>query len=730
MKIATDGYEFEERTLTELRVHGVGGASPAETLDVPHARLVAGTARAGFYRAAPWIPVPGPTRHLEGYSWGGLTSRARSRAAWIILLPFALINLAGFMFPHSGTPTEPTRPVWTDRTAAGLFRLLALAATAATAAFTGLIFIDLVGVRCRCDPWYLAPWTWWTSQVDGEQRTWDAIEGAALGAAVAVLVLGVVALAARLGQAQSDRADTSIRDDPTYRDRLTRTGPGAAITSSGAFWRRPDVTHRLGLAHSTVAALVVALMTTETVTSLGGPSDTLRWLSYGALAVIGIEVVLVASLSLAPGRAHQLLAVLGITITSASLVIAWRLPAVNDPASVEGHVTDVPRAVFALMGLAFLAVWLLEIVRAIGDHIARVRSPDTLVPSTTVPTRISLSFLGLGLVAAVGAGIYLSAADLLDVAIRGEAATNVALAAAAWVAAVIAALGWCWLRSNRRPLDELLSQWERSTVDVEQWRDRRWLKRVAAAEAMAKLTDRVGAVLLAGTVAALGVLAISQFGAFARIDDIARWAARALALVPLGGILVMRYLIRSPDARRGFGIIWDVATFWPRWFHPWAPPSYGEHAIPHLTEYLRVAARRGPVILSAHSQGTVLSLAALGVADADAVRQVRFVTHGCPLHRLYARFFPEYFGQELFGEIRERLDPSRRWCNLFRRTDYIGGKVFTDVHPRWEDLEVTDPESSERDLDVDPRPPPLRHSNFYVTNAYADVLVAFSDGGT
>ncbi|MGA7272659.1 MAG: hypothetical protein WB239_16415, partial [Acidimicrobiia bacterium] len=78
----------------ELRVHGVGGASPEELLDVPVTERVAGDPAAGFFR--PW-PDVGRRPLLEGYSWGGLTSAARLRALWVLLTPFALANLAGWM---------------------------------------------------------------------------------------------------------------------------------------------------------------------------------------------------------------------------------------------------------------------------------------------------------------------------------------------------------------------------------------------------------------------------------------------------------------------------------------------------------------------------------------------------------------------------------------------------------------------------------------------------------
>ena len=62
------------------------------------------------------------------------------------------------------------------------------------------------------------------------------------------------------------------------------------------------------------------------------------------------------------------------------------------------------------------------------------------------------------------------------------------------------------------------------------------------------------------------------------------------------------------------------------------------------------------------------------------------------------------------------------WINLWRRTDYIGGPVLEAV-----DELVLDPESAETVLSLDPRPRPLRHSNFYVTKAYAARLGEFVD---
>ena len=81
----------------ELRVHGVGGTPPSDLLDDPNPVQVAGDSLAGFYRSADTRLANGDPCHVEGYSWGGLDSRAASRVFWLLLLPFLLMNLAGWM---------------------------------------------------------------------------------------------------------------------------------------------------------------------------------------------------------------------------------------------------------------------------------------------------------------------------------------------------------------------------------------------------------------------------------------------------------------------------------------------------------------------------------------------------------------------------------------------------------------------------------------------------------
>jgi hypothetical protein len=79
----------------------------------------------------------------------------------------------------------------------------------------------------------------------------------------------------------------------------------------------------------------------------------------------------------------------------------------------------------------------------------------------------------------------------------------------------------------------------------------------------------------------------------------------------------------------------------------------------------------GGVLLSVHSQGTVLAVAAL--AALPDVGGISVVSFGSPLSTLYARFFPLFFGREDdFARLEGELCS---WHNYWRETDYVGQSV-------------------------------------------------------
>jgi hypothetical protein len=216
-------------------------------------------------------------------------------------------------------------------------------------------------------------------------------------------------------------------------------------------------------------------------------------------------------------------------------------------------------------------------------------------------------------------------------------------------------------------------------------------------------------------------------------------AGRAAAwLLPALVLLAMAVIWRSARIRalrQGVGILWDVLTFWPRRFHPLAVRPYTERAVPELQARMRhLVASDDGLLVSAHSQGTVLAAAALASLDDAEVARVGLLTYGSPLTTLYGRIFPAYLGPDVIDRLRERLEAGPAgWRNLWRRTDPIGGPVIGAAGDPAVDVECADPATgpSSRELpEHDHDPEPLRrpwielrgHSYYYREAAYKDAV--------
>lgn len=199
------------------------------------------------------------------------------------------------------------------------------------------------------------------------------------------------------------------------------------------------------------------------------------------------------------------------------------------------------------------------------------------------------------------------------------------------------------------------------------------------------------------------------------------------------------------QARRRVGQLWDVLTFWPRLFHPFAVRPYAERAVPELQEYLRTGGTTGPPrrwVVTAHSQGSVLAYAALRSRSSGTDQQgdgapfpaVDLITFGSPLLSLFSKAFPRYFRRQDFVELAPALAAGDgSWTNVFRATDQVGREVFT---ARWDardraDVGLEDPTrrhpvpdplspDAEQDLPTDGRV--WGHSGYRRTQPFKDVV--------
>lgn len=140
------------RPALELLVHGVGGATPQEMLDDPRPVRVTGDATAAMYRRAGDMDAEQhPERYhdrpiAEAYCWSNLTSGNGSRALWLLLLPFMVVNLAHWMRPTARSRTRSVRLYGV------LVRLVALSLTVLLTAAACEVALDLTAWQCAGVP--------------------------------------------------------------------------------------------------------------------------------------------------------------------------------------------------------------------------------------------------------------------------------------------------------------------------------------------------------------------------------------------------------------------------------------------------------------------------------------------------------------------------------------------------------------------------------------------------
>jgi acetyl esterase/lipase len=188
----------------------------------------------------------------------------------------------------------------------------------------------------------------------------------------------------------------------------------------------------------------------------------------------------------------------------------------------------------------------------------------------------------------------------------------------------------------------------------------------------------------------------------------------------LGLVLLGIQTYRNPRVRRTVGVVWDLATFWPRAAHPLAPPCYSERVVPELVHRgTWLAKEQNGLVVSGHSQGSVLAAATVLQLPPEARARTALITYGSPLCRLYMRAFPNYFNEKVINDISAAVADSRgreRWINLWRRTDPIGGAVGLG------DRRLADPISFDQ-LPGDRIPPaPQAHGGYQLTPQFGQAM--------
>ncbi|MEU4779285.1 hypothetical protein [Micromonospora sp. NPDC023633] len=297
------------------------------------------------------------------------------------------------------------------------------------------------------------------------------------------------------------------------------------------------------------------------------------------------------------------------------------------------------------------------------------------------------------------------------------------------LAAAVARAGLLYLRLRRDEYAKATAQTDPlSAHDLRRCRD------VSAWQALHRLVGEhavrlVGCyAVVSAVLATLGCAALlsrspphprQATGGAAVVEWISEVGGRLLGWLPVLIAAMGLLVYRNELVRRSVGVVWDVGTFWPRTAHPLAPPSYAERAVPELqtrTAGLLALAEDDPrsvdgIILSGHSQGTVICAAVILQLPARSRRRIWFLSYGCQLTRLYGRVFPGYFGPDRLPVLAEALTPPGgrvRWTNFWRDTDPLGWPVTAGER----DVPVRDPEAL-HPSDGEVADPPIRNHSAY-----------------
>ncbi|MET9950003.1 hypothetical protein ABZ135_00450 [Streptomyces sp. NPDC006339] len=770
----------------ELLVHGVGGATAADMLDDPRTVRVTGDHTAAVHRRRDDVDAEDhPERYAdrpvpEAYCWSNLTSGNGTRALWLLLLPFMVANLAHWMRP----PTEGRAGL--VRLYGVLVRLVALTLTVLLTAAACEVALDLTAWQCAgSGP--CAGQRSWLGFLSAERAGWWSQPGRrlVLAALVPTALVGLLwYLSNRTWSAyEAQRPPTGDETDPAApgTEAAGTEGTGTATTDttdteaadSGAptelrpalgrpgFWYGRRLVARLRAAHTaagflTVAAALAGAAAGHDQRAAGGSArEVIGWAVQGGIGVLAAVVVGVVcrrgrsehrlDLRLERALVSWLPATALLLLVLTAVHTGWARPGWHSSGTLPGN------TVFGLLTLAQGGLVVALGVVALLLHRPR-RHPRTVLYGLGGP---AVAMLACALGGVMSGGVAQRVADWLDgpgTPGAGDGLITGPPVLLSWQASVIPVLLLLLLVPSALLVARtvLAARALRPVVDADYGTedpDRLRTDQIAASRARAGLTDAApvlvgvlsGATLLLGAASVAGAWASDNVpgrafdGAHPAIASAAT-AAQALGswMIGFGFLLFVtwgRRAYKDASARRTIGILWDVGTFWPRAAHPFAPPCYAERAVPDLTWRMSSWTRQtgGRLVISGHSQGSVLAAAAVWQLPPATRGRVALLTYGSPLERLYGRWFPAYFGPASLRDLHRTV---HCWSNLYRSTDPIGGPVRVPAEgdrPAVDRPELLDPVAYGRTRRHPLPEPILGHSDYQADPAFAETRSALLD---
>lgn len=700
----------------------MSGTPPESILACEHVTVVENIADERiFYRPADVFgrEVQEPGRLIEAYHWGRMTSGRWWQALWAPLAPFAIANTALWMLPrpegeYSRTPgadDAPRYPLWWI-VARACVRVIGLLLTVIFMMQTALVVVDLIAGQClgatdgQCLKGY-APADWFRGR---------SVRLALLIGVPLAVVLGVGAFITRLTVQDSDGVLPVSTDVPGAATPIPPAGePGL---QSDDFYDGAPSAGPLRTLHGVAAAAATALVVSAGWRSAATGFDQAVLMVAAAILVVVLVHAVLLDRGIGAGAPERyrylrgkagLVCVLGAAAVFVVSCVAVALrPAGAGGAAVSADDTmGVPIAI--TIGVADLA-WVLMAVVLLRP-LRTARAVWNGYPAAYRPWlggRSSLLFAGLAILLgpALGVGVAKAVANFITGRLNPFSADDaddlsmpefydhiamqwgIVIVALIVAGATLGVMFFFIVRFSPAPVPERLSGVSsQDGVMPRVRRKRRWTWFVATLNQRVHVfvAGVLTVAVLAGIVAAVHWVARFRYG-YHGADAV----VRPLVFVGIGGLAFMVFGLnwiildagRKPGSvGRSLGVLWDMSSFWPREGHPIVPACYAPKAVQDIVErvegYLEDDEMR-PIVLSGHSQGSLLMYAAamrLMKNRPDDVSRIGLLTYGSQLQWAYGRAFPAYLGFASHRMVMTRLEG--RWISLIRFTDPVGGPVLS-----------------------------------------------------
>lgn len=715
----------DARRWVELRVHGVSGTPPEALLAHPHVKQVAGDAYSRFFR-----PVGGDNQPLyaddghivEGYHWGQFTSGSWRAGLWLVLVPFGMINAAQFMLP--GFVDRKSKVL--HGICGALLRLLALLLTCLLTFTSGFVLIDLIGWRWAAKARMLKNF---------EPST--VLTAAVLLSALAMVVLfllgkGFGVTGRRRSTDTNESTVTPLALESFYRGdadastlrRLHLVAGLSLVTLMAVLARDAEAWANRPLIG--ILAFILLLATVIVVTFLGDPEGS-------------VSVDMPSSLDRVRDNWHHLIrqsshALVG----AAALLVAASAVAMKEatrPVKGIGRIDAFDGISNALLVVGVFAIFALFLVCAALARMTRSLQRDTDAPerffsryawgmTAFLVTSLSASIgvgLSAGVATAVSSSLNLDIAEVVDasgttIRTRVGATPMLDRVAYAWgltafmlMAIIILAIGQFLVRRKHylAAAESMNKQPAAATTELPSG----WISPIARAMWIARLKTQlpklfwvfaaIGVVLSlahaweVGTCgggdpalckSAPGILdLLSQPRRSGSGDFLTIFGAWTLLGLAAGMVTLSRGAVKTQSSRRGVNVIWDVISFWPHAVHPFVPRPYSQRTVVDLRDRIRwhlstlaESDVRRPVVVCGHSQGSLISVAALLLLTQEERNRVALVTFGSQLRLIFPRAFPAFVNLETINGLYTSLNGA--WINLYRATDPLAGPVLSWDH--------------------------------------------------